>query len=127
MITQVKVFLEDSFRQLGRNRLRSQLLLSSNRVLKDMGFSHELLLQGVSAWPWRIDGEMNEAKVYSIFREHKKEIRQAISELESFTDRELSDLGIVRCNIESIVRYGRTGSDTDTNDLNLNDHHPIAA
>jgi len=127
MITQIKAFLEDSFRQFGRNRLRSQLLLSSNRVLKDMGFSHELLLQGVSAWPWRIEGEMNEAKVYSIFREHKKEIRQAISELESFTDRELSDLGIVRCDIESIVRFGRTDSDIDSNDMDLKDHYPIAA
>ena len=124
MITQIKAFLKDSLRKLGHSRLRNQLLLSNDRVLEDMGFSRELLLQGVSAWPWRVDGEKSEAKVYSIFSEHEKEVRQAISELESYTDVELADIGIVRCDIESIVR---NGPDTDSNDMDLNNVHPIAA
>ena len=39
--------------------------------------------------------------------EEKKRERQAIRELHSLTDRELSDLGMSRSNIESVVRYGR--------------------
>jgi uncharacterized protein YjiS (DUF1127 family) len=127
MITQIKTFLEVTLRNFGRNRLRSQLLSCSDHVLEDMGFSRELLLQGVSAWPWRLDGEQNEAKVYSIFSKHEKEIRQAINELESYTDRELSDIGIVRCDIESIVRNGSTYSDTNFNDPDQNGHQPKAA
>ncbi len=92
-----------------------------------MGFSRELLLQGVSAWPWRVDGEVNEARVYSIFNEHEKEVRQAISELERYRDRELSDIGIVRCDIEPIVRNGRTDSVAAINDLDLKEPQPIAA
>ena len=127
MITQIKNFLEVTLRNYGRNRLRSQLLSSSDRVLEDMGFSRELLLKGVSAWSWRVDGEHNEAKVYSIFSEHEKGIRQAIHELESYTDRELSDIGIVRCDIETVVRNGRGDSNTESDDTVLNDQHPKAA
>lgn len=39
--------------------------------------------------------------------EEKRKIRQAIRELHSLSDRELSDLGMARSNIESVVRYGR--------------------
>jgi len=37
----------------------------------------------------------------------KKQERRAIRELHSLSDRELSDLGMARSNIESAVRYGR--------------------
>lgn len=37
----------------------------------------------------------------------QKEMRQAIRELETFSDRELMDLGLVRGDIERAVRYGR--------------------
>jgi uncharacterized protein YjiS (DUF1127 family) len=127
MITQIKTLIKDTIHNFGRNRLRHQLLSSSDRILEDMGFSRELLLQGVSAWPWRIDGEMNEPRVYSTFNEHEKAVRQAIRELESYSDRELSDIGIVRCDIESIVRNSRTDFDTDSNAMDLNEHHPLAA
>ena len=43
--------------------------------------------------------------------EQKKRERQAIRELHSLSDRELSDLGMSRSNIESVVRYGRKGDD----------------
>lgn len=39
--------------------------------------------------------------------EEKKRERRAIRELHSLSDRELSDLGMSRSNIESVVRYGR--------------------
>ena len=35
------------------------------------------------------------------------EIRHACRELEGMTDRELADIGICRCTIETAVRYGR--------------------
>lgn len=124
MITQIITFLKDSLLKYGHNRLRIQLLGSSDRLLEDMGFSRELLLQGVSAWPWRVDGEHNEARIYSIFNEYEKEIRQAISELESYSDRELADIGIARCDIESVVRDGLDSSSSDTN---LNGLHSKAA
>ncbi len=43
--------------------------------------------------------------------EEKRRERRAIRELHSLSDRELSDLGMARSNIESAVRYGRQDSD----------------
>jgi hypothetical protein len=57
----------------------------------------------------------------------EKEVRQAISELESYSDRELSNIVIVRCNIESIVRNGRTDTVAASNNMDLNEHQPLAA
>ena len=37
---------------VGRKRACDALLLSSDRMLKDAGFSRELLQQGAEAWPW---------------------------------------------------------------------------
>lgn len=39
--------------------------------------------------------------------EERSKERQAIRELHQLSDRELSDLGMARSNIESTVRYGR--------------------
>ncbi|MEZ5536878.1 MAG: DUF1127 domain-containing protein [Thiolinea sp.] len=39
------------------------------------------------------------------------EIRQAINELRALSDKDLSDLGLSRCNIEHAVRHGRKGVD----------------
>lgn len=44
--------------------------------------------------------------------EEKKRERRAIRELHSLSDRELSDLGMARSNIESVVRYGRQDENT---------------
>ncbi len=38
----------------GRRRARRTLLAKSDRLLADMGFSRELLEQGVDAWPWLV-------------------------------------------------------------------------
>ena len=38
----------------GLRRARRELLASSDRQLSDIGFSRELLEQGVKAWPWRV-------------------------------------------------------------------------
>ena len=41
------------------------------------------------------------------------EIRRAIAELKAMNDRELSDLGLARSEIETAVRYGRKGTELD--------------
>jgi uncharacterized protein YjiS (DUF1127 family) len=41
------------------------------------------------------------------------EIRQAIRELRSLSDRDLSDMGLTRSEIEYAVRHGRKGIDDD--------------
>ncbi|WP_298611055.1 DUF1127 domain-containing protein [uncultured Thiothrix sp.] len=41
------------------------------------------------------------------------EIRQAIRELQSLSDRDLSDMGLARSEIEYAVRYGRKGIDDE--------------
>ena len=38
----------------GRRRARRALLAKSDHLLADMGFSRELLEQGVKAWPWLV-------------------------------------------------------------------------
>ena len=43
--------------------------------------------------------------------EEKRRERRAIRELHALSDRELSDLGMARSSIESVVRYGRQGDD----------------
>jgi uncharacterized protein YjiS (DUF1127 family) len=127
MFTRIKAVLKDSIRKLGQNRLRSQLLMSSDRELEDMGFSRELLLQGISAWPWRVDNEQSVATLYSIFNTHEKEIQQAIRELKSFNDRDLADLGIARCDIESNVREGRAEDSQYLLERNSHNPQPKAA
>jgi hypothetical protein len=45
------------------------------------------------------------------------EIKLAIRALKTYSDRELTDMGISRCDIENVVRYGNAA-----NDLNLDQH-----
>lgn len=44
----------------------------------------------------------------------ENDIRHAIEELQSFTDRELDDIGLARGEIEYAVRHGRAGIDDTT-------------
>ncbi len=43
----------------------------------------------------------------AMLSEEEREIRQAVRELQQYTDYELADLGIPRSQIEQCVRYGR--------------------
>ena len=105
-------------------RLRQQLLSMSNRQLEDYGFSRQLLLEGDSAWPWRTDvvadavaaGTSLKAEGVIVAPEvvqvaapkvTKRSIRKAVKELNSYSDRELAELGVNRQSIEEVVRFGR--------------------
>ena len=45
--------------RLANVKTRRILLQLDDRVLQDAGISRELLLSGVSAWPWRIEETVN--------------------------------------------------------------------
>ena len=101
----------------GRRMARTQLLNMSDRQLNDFGVSRHLLMEGISAWPWRdastadLAGE-GLARIPAITNVGKnvigaKDIKKAVKELSSFSDRELAELGVTRHSIEESVRYGR--------------------
>ena len=90
----------------GRERLRKELLGYSERRLEDMGFSSSKLMEGLSAWPWRIEEVVVTNNVTSIAQVNAK----AIQELELYSDRELADLGISRSGIYDAVMNGRPGT-----------------
>jgi uncharacterized protein YjiS (DUF1127 family) len=135
MFTQIKTVFADLFIKAGRARVRCTLLALDDRLLKDVGVSRELLLQGVSAWPWReVEVETASASkqkkivnVYSLVNEKEQEIQRAIKELKSYSARELADLGITHGDIEFVVRNGRPKLDEDPRNKNLLNQHPIAA
>lgn len=39
--------------RVGRERVRREFLLRSDRFLNDIGVSRDLLEEGVAAWPWK--------------------------------------------------------------------------
>jgi uncharacterized protein YjiS (DUF1127 family) len=129
--TQLIVFLTKA----GRSRLRSRLLRLSDRQLNDMGFSRDLLENGLESWPWRpldaevllFDKKMQINDVHQSINQQEKEIRKAIDELNNYSDRELSDLGITRNSIEFVVRNGRPRLDEDPRNTNMNKQQPKAA
>lgn len=97
----------------GKVRARRELLAMSDRQLADFGFSRELLLEGVSAWPWRVEEDAPEVVRSSVEGKAvkpsyaNKTVKQAVNELNGYSDRELAELGITRNSIEEAVRYGR--------------------
>jgi uncharacterized protein YjiS (DUF1127 family) len=135
MFTQIKTVLADLFIMAGRARTRYSLLALDDRLLKDVGVSRELLLQGISAWPWRevevetasVPKQKKIVNVYSLVNEKEQEIQQAIKELKTYSARELADLGITHGDIEFVVRNGRPKLDEDPRNKNLHNQHPIAA
>lgn len=95
---------------LSRARVRELLLKSSDRMLADAGFSRELLESGVKAWPWHSPAPelaplrfRQLGKVSADTDPHA----DAVHELQSISDKELSDLGISRGSIRQAVMYGR--------------------
>ena len=106
------------------SRLRHQLLNMSDRQLEDFSFSRELLLEGVSAWPWRANSVADAVASNTSLKAEgitiapvvsqvapvklsRRSIRKAVKELNSYSDRELAELGVNRQSIKEVVRYGR--------------------
>jgi uncharacterized protein YjiS (DUF1127 family) len=101
----------------GRVKSRQILLNLSDRQLEDAGISKELLLQGTSAWPWRV-AEEPAAPLTEIQLAHindpvpapvsDSEYQQAVVDLEGMSDRDLRDMGLTRGEIRYAVRFGVT-------------------
>ena len=53
IFTTIKNKIIESQKKAGYSRARKELLKLSDRQLDDLGFSRGLLMQGVSAYPWR--------------------------------------------------------------------------
>lgn len=53
IFTTIKNWIIESQKKAGYSSARKQLLKLSDRQLDDLGFSRELLMRGVSAYPWR--------------------------------------------------------------------------
>lgn len=103
-----------------KERVREELLRRSDRQLDDIGVSRELLLQGVKAWPWRVnatDGAnatlVQDLQAVTVESLSEREISRAIAELNRCSDVELRDLGLTRRDIPHAVRYGRPGHPND--------------
>ncbi len=94
----------------GRDIAREYLLRCDDRMLADNGFSRELLVQGVDAWPWRTMAEQEHILRATIDQASR---RQAMKNLDSMSDAELQDLGISRGTIEESVMSGRAGVERD--------------
>ena len=118
--------LKTSRIESGRAIARQHLLGQSERMLRDAGFSRELLEQGNRAWPWRIEADASPviasaapaAPVVEPIGESvaiarsERELMAAMAELDTYSDAELNDLGISRAGIAEAVRHGRPGIDT---------------
>lgn len=98
--------LQKAVERSGRARVLAVLRGMDPRTLKDLGYSPELLRKGLSAWPWRLEEAAGTAKMPS-----SKQIRAAETELSSYSDAQLADLGIHRGAISDVVRNGRPGID----------------
>ena len=94
---------------LGRARAREVLLRSSDRMLEDAGFSRELLESGVKAWPWHTP----ELALTPLDFEQVGNVA-AMRELQTYSDKDLHDLGISRGSIPEAVMFGREGIDNNS-------------
>lgn len=57
MLKTIGRVLREQLVHLQRERMRGELLTLSDHALQDAGFSRELLLEGVRAWPWQATDE----------------------------------------------------------------------
>ena len=89
---------------VSRSRARDVLLRFSDRSLEDAGVSRVLLKEGVKAWPWRTP---------SIEQTLPRWQRDLITiyELESFSEKDLNDLGIDKNKIRESITFGCEGID----------------
>lgn len=100
MINTIKNTFANASQYTSKARSRRQLLDLSDRQLADFGISRELLEEGVSAWPWRVENETvvsRRSHVEGIALEPSMAdatIGQAARELGGYSDRKSVQLGI---------------------------------
>ncbi len=92
---------------------RAYLLSIDDRLLEDAGFSRDLLLKGVKAWPWKTEEYLQNQELVKSYSQN--DLDTAASTLRGFSDKDLRDLGIGRGEIRHVVQHGRQGYDRDQN------------
>ncbi|PWQ94576.1 DUF1127 domain-containing protein [Leucothrix arctica] len=95
-----------AFELSGRSKTLSYLNSLGDSQLEDLGFSRELMNQGLAAFPWKAQDFDNLATLTET-RATSQEIKEAIAELQAYNDRDLADIGIARYEIEDAVINGR--------------------
>ena len=105
----LKANMELAVAMRAREEARCTLLRMSDRNLQDIGISREKLEMGVGAWPWQVDGKGRAADTDKTITPAMR--KQAIRELQAYSDRELHDLGLSRGDIVDAVNNGRPGID----------------
>ena len=130
MFTSIKNSFFFSMERRGRRVAQLELMKLSDRQLEDFGISRYLLIEGISAWPWKAESDAEAAfssvtnrsasdtaiaelkqvsgtvKEITVGRK-STDIKKAINELSAYSDRELAELGVSRNGIEEAVRFGR--------------------
>lgn len=110
-LTKLSSSIMTAFELSGRSKTLSHLSTLSNSQLEDLGFSRELMAQGISAYPWKAQ-DFNSMPTLTETRATSKEIKDSIKELEALNDRDLADIGISRHEIEEVVINGRHNDKT---------------
>lgn len=98
---------ENYMTRRGRVEARKILLVQDDKTLEDIGIDRHELVGGIKNWPW--DGSVTAQ------RQPVAAKAKAIRELNSYTDRELHDIGINRGMIADAVTNGRVGIDQVAN------------
>jgi len=105
-LTKLSSTIMTAFEIAGRSKTLSSLNSLSDSQLDDLGFSRELMAQGISAYPWKAQ-DFKSMPTLTETRATAKEIKDSIKELQAYNDRDLADIGIARYEIEEVVMNGR--------------------
>jgi uncharacterized protein YjiS (DUF1127 family) len=105
-LTKLSSKISAAFELSGRSKTLSYLNTLSDANLEDLGFSRELMAQGVAAYPWKAQ-DFDNLVTLTETRATSQEIKDAIEELKAYNDRDLADIGIARYEIEDVVINGR--------------------
>jgi hypothetical protein len=106
-----------------------------DREPQDSGSCCEKLKQSVSAFPRKLKQiqlhsfkrSLQNIDVYNLYNKQEDEIQNAITVLKAFTDKQLSELGVPRQNIEFVVRNGRPRLEEDPRNLSMKLRQAVAA
>lgn len=106
--------LSSLYTRFERSRMRKGLLKLDARQLADIGYSRELLEDGLRSYPWTMPAELAGSlrrMDWSLFapRRPDAEVDGAVAALAGYSDAELRDLDVSRAGIEGAVRNGRPG------------------
>lgn len=105
-LTKLSSSIINAFELSAHSKTLAHLNTLGDSQLEDLGFSRQLMSQGVAAYPWKTQ-DVSGLPTLTEVRSDSKEIQEAIAELQTLNNRELEDIGIARYEIETVVINGR--------------------